>query len=300
MPSTTVNNLLRALRLPFISASVLPFIFGSLIEKSHFNILTFMLGLISVVATHLGANLINDYADAKSGNDWQDCKFYGFFGGSKLIQEKVFSEAFYLKSAVFCFSLALSSIIALYIVLKSSIIIIYYFMILILGIAYSLKPLKLSYRRLGEPLIFLLFGPALVMGGYFLQSGIFPNIKSFILSLPFGFLTTAILVANEIPDSLGDKKSGKFNWVNSIGPDKSYILYSIVILCAFFAIAFSILKGMLGIFSSLAFLAILPASGAIGILKNNYADKIKLMQSSRLTIAVHILVSILLIIGNII
>ena len=75
--------------LPFLSASVLPFVFGSLIIRDNFNLAGFLLGLVAVMSTHLSANLINDYADSKSGADWQDRSFYGLFGGSKLIQEKV-------------------------------------------------------------------------------------------------------------------------------------------------------------------------------------------------------------------
>ena len=102
----SLADYIRALRLPFTTASVLPFIAGSLLAKATFGIGPFILGLISVVMTHLGSNLINDYADSKSGADWQDKKFYTFFGGSKLIQEGVFLETFYFWAGIFCFSLA--------------------------------------------------------------------------------------------------------------------------------------------------------------------------------------------------
>ncbi|MFA5096893.1 MAG: hypothetical protein WC478_06095, partial [Candidatus Omnitrophota bacterium] len=85
------KKIIRALRLPFISASILPFVFGSLIARQDFNMLGFTLGLLAVIFTHLSANLINDYFDSKSGVDWRDGNFYGFFGGSKLIQEGALS-----------------------------------------------------------------------------------------------------------------------------------------------------------------------------------------------------------------
>ena len=76
-------NFNRALRLPFTNASILPYIFGSLIVKERFNFLTFCLGLAAAVGMHLSSNLMNDYADSKSSADWQDKKFYGFFEGVK-------------------------------------------------------------------------------------------------------------------------------------------------------------------------------------------------------------------------
>jgi len=76
---------------------------------------------------------MNDYADSKSGVDWQDRKFYKFFGGSKLIQEGILSEQFYLKSAIFCFILAFICISLLAAVFKGISIFCFYILILFLG-----------------------------------------------------------------------------------------------------------------------------------------------------------------------
>jgi len=143
----TPSNLVRALRLPFITASILPFVFGSLLAKNNFNLSNFFLGLICAIGMHLSANLINDYADSKSGADWQDRKFYNFFGGSKLIQEGILSEKFYLNAAVICFIIASLSIVLLAVILQSLLIIGLYFLILFLAWSYSIKPLAFSYHR---------------------------------------------------------------------------------------------------------------------------------------------------------
>lgn len=286
-----------ALRLPFISVSILAFIFGSLIDRNNFNILTFLLGLLSAIATHIGANLINDYADSKSGVDWQDLKPYKFFGGSKFIQSGRLEERFYLRAAVFCFILAFSCVLALTIIIGQPHAILFYPLIMFMGWAYSYKPLKLSYRRIGEPVIFLLFGPTLVMGGYFIQTGIFPDLKSFLLSLPFGILTLAILFANEIPDYPDDIKSGKITWVSFLGAGKSYLLYLALIACVFITIVVNLRLGILGKTAYFSFIFILPAIKAAGILKNHYSDKEELVISSRLTILMHTLVSMALIAG---
>ena len=220
-----ITRIIRALRLPFISASVLPFVFGSLIKRQGFNLKGFLLGAIAVIAAHLSANLINDYADSKSGADWQDKNFYGFFGGSKLIQERVFSEGSYLKGAIFFVAISGLCIILLAINLKSLSPLVYYSVIIFLSWSYSQKPLQLSYHKLGELMIFLLFGPVPVMGGYFIQTGVFPNLESFCLSLPFGFLTCAILYANEVPDYNDDLQVGKLTWVSLLGSSGAFLLY---------------------------------------------------------------------------
>ena len=282
-----IREYIRALRLPFTTASILPFIAGSLIDKEIFDIVSFFLGFICVVAVHLGANLINDYADSKSGADWQDKKFYTFFGGSKLIQEGVLSQKFYLFSGLFCFFLSSVCILLLGAKLSSLSIFGFYFLILFLGFSYSHKPLQFSYHRLGELIIFTLFGPALVMGAYFIQTLSFPTLEGFMLSLPFGFLTTAILFANEIPDYQEDINAGKYTWVSLVGQKKAFLIYYLLIFLGFASIIANIGLGYLGLLSLLSFALIFPAQRAAKILRFDWADKLKLVESSKLTIAIH-------------
>jgi len=291
------KNIVRALRLPFIIASILPFLFGSLIRRGNFNWPGFLTGFLAVIATHLGANLINDYADSKSGVDWQDRNFYGFFGGSKLIQEAVFSEKFYLYSSITCFALAFLCVISLALILQSISVVIFYLIVLFLAFSYSKGPIQFSYRRLGEIIIFLLFGPVPVMGGYFIQTKMFPDLRSLILSLPFGFLTTAILFANEIPDFKDDIKAGKFTWVSITGPAQAYILYYVLVFLAFSSIALSVFMGYSKAVVLFSFVFIILALKAAGILSEYYDDKARLTKSSKLTIDLQTFVGTVLIIG---
>ncbi|MBN1913193.1 MAG: prenyltransferase [Candidatus Omnitrophica bacterium] len=290
-----IKDVFRAFRFPFISASILPYIAGSLLKKGGFDPVAFSLGALIVLCTHLSANLINDYADAKSGVDYFDRTFYGFFGGSKLIQEKVFSEKFYLSAALLFAIFSLICVAALCFLLKRPEIVPYYFLILFLGWAYSARPARLSYRRLGEPVIFLLFGPATVMGGYFIQAGVFPDTKSFLLSLPFGFFTAAILFANEIPDFREDEKGGKLTWVGFLGQEKSYLIYILFIFCGLASVFLNISSGNLSFFSISCTVMLFPAFFAAGTLKKYPLEKKMLVRSSKATISIQALTGLILI-----
>lgn len=288
-------NIARALRLPFTLASALPFIFGYIAARGHFNVITFLPGLIAVITAHLSANVINDYADSKTTADWQDRKFYGFFGGSKLIQEGVFSGKFYLGLGVILALVSALSVIILAIILKNVLILPLFLTVLILAWSYSAKPLQFSYRRFGEIIIFILFGPACVMGAYYIQTNVFPDLKSFILSLPFGFFTTAILYSNEVPDSKDDINAGKFTWVSGVGEKRAYILYYALQISAFSSILLNVFLGYIS-FAGLFSLAAIPlAVKAALILKRHAGNKEKLVESSRLTIAVQALAGLILI-----
>ncbi|MEW6101701.1 MAG: prenyltransferase [Candidatus Omnitrophota bacterium] len=290
-----LKNIIRALRLAFASASALPFIFGSFVERTGFNLPAFLMGLVAVVSAHLSANLINDYADSRSGNDWQDKKFYGLFGGSKLIQEGVYPEGFYLNSAILFAAISCGSVLLLALILKSGLVIGLFFCIILLAWSYSAWPLRLSYRRLGEFVVFFLFGPVPVMAGYFIQTGVFPDLKSFQLSFPFGFLTTAILFSNEIPDFVEDKRAGKLTWVSLFGRKHAYLAYGLLIALAFFTISINVFLGYLKSWGLFSFILIIPGLKAAKILRDFPTDKIKLIESSKLTIAVQALTGLILI-----
>ncbi len=285
----------RALRLPFISVSVLPFILGSVIQLNNFSFITFIFGLIAVVAAHLSANLINDYADSKSGADWHDRHFYGFFGGSKLIQEGILPERWYLRASFFFFSVALCSVSVLTGLMKEALPLLMFLIIVFLFFSYSHKPLRLSYRRFGELVIFLLFGPALVCGGYYLQTGIFPEIKSFTLSLPFGFLTAAILFGNQIPDYKEDIKSGKLNLAGLFGEKKAFIGYIILAFAGFVSVVINVLSGYLSRLSLVSLIFIFVSMRSAHLLCKYPDNKIKSVESAKLAILTQFLVSLVLI-----
>jgi len=252
------------------------------------------------LSTHISANLINDYADSRSGADWQDKNPYKFFGGSKFIQQNIFSERFYLKFAIFFAIISAFSILLLSFVLKTFLAVFIYGFVIVLSWIYSVSPIRLSYHKVGEIAIFILFGPVLVMGGYFIQTGIFPDLKAFLLSVPFGFFTTAILFANEVPDFADDNKVGKNTLVSVIGADKSFLFYYFLIGAGFLFILINILAGFLSPWASLAFILIIPAYSAAKIIKNYSDSKFRLIQSSKLTIAVQTLVSVCLIVVTLI
>ncbi|MDD3296469.1 MAG: prenyltransferase [Candidatus Omnitrophica bacterium] len=291
-----IKKYARALRLPFIITSLLAFVAGSLLWAP-LKRMTFFLGILGVAAVHLGANLINDYADSRSGVDWQDKKFYGLFGGSKLIQQGIFSERFYLCLSLGFFLIALLCFLSISLVIDSCLPMAGYLIILVLGVSYSWAPFRFSYRGLGEVIIFILFGPALVMGGYFIQSGVFPDTRSFLVSMPFGFFTTAILLANEVPDYPEDSSAGKNTWVVSLSPEKAWWIYGLLAALGLTMVIASVFLGYLGKISLLSLALSALFLKAVNIIRYYPRDKEKLLESSKLTIIANTLAGVFLILG---
>jgi 1,4-dihydroxy-2-naphthoate octaprenyltransferase len=291
----TLKNLVRALRLPFAAASLLPFVMGTLLARPSLSLVRFLLGICAVVSTHVSANAMNDYADSKSRADWQDTGYFGCFGGSKLIQTGVFSERSYLLLAVAFGAMSLGSVVALAVLLRSVFVVVMFCLILFLAWSYSARPLALSYRGVGEAVIFLLFGPAVVMGGYFLQTRLFPTLEGFMVSLPFGFLTTAILIANEIPDRAEDRESGKHNWAVAVGQRHGYLLYFVIAGCGYLSILLCISRGYFSMLGLCSLVAFPMTASATRLLKERFADKRELVRSSIQSIGAHTIAGSILI-----
>ena len=298
MKRVTPAIVLRALRLPFVAASLLPFLAGSLHAGQPLRGLRLLLGLLMVAANHLAANLLNDYADSRSGADWADRRFFGYFGGSKLIQEGVLSERFYVLTALALFASAFGLAAGLSRLMGSPLILVLYGIIFLLSWSYSARPLRLAYRQLGEVTVFLLFGPALVMGGMTIQAGSFPVWSSFWLSVPFGLMTAAILFANEVPDYPQDRAAGKFTLVHLTTPRFAYRLYAFLMAGAFAAISADVIVGNCGWLALGALLLVLPAYRATRVLRADWNTKEALVLSSRLTIACQAQASLILVLDQ--
>jgi len=74
------------------------------------------------------------------------------------------------------------------------------------GFFYTGRPIGYKYVALGDPLVFALMGPLMVVGSHFVLTGGFHPV-AFYVSIPVGCLVAAILVANNIRDIEDDRKA---------------------------------------------------------------------------------------------
>lgn len=293
---TTMLAAVKALRAPFLTASVLPFCAGFALAPGADRHASFWLGLLAVACTHLSANLINDYADTRSGVDTRDPVRYGLFGGSKLIHTGELSAGYFFYGAVLLAAIAAGAVATLARITGRVDILAYLAGILALAWAYSCAPLKLSYRHWGEPVVFLLFGPAVVMGGYSLRTGACPAPESALLALPFGLLTTLLLVANEVPDYPEDTRGGKRNWIDWTGPSRAWLLYAVLAVFILASVAACVVAGVLGPILYLALAAAIPAFWrATWLLRRHFNSKRHCLQASKLTLGAQLLIALVII-----
>jgi 1,4-dihydroxy-2-naphthoate octaprenyltransferase len=225
-----------ATRPMFLTASILPVLAGSAWgwrAKGSFDLLVFLTALLAVALVHAAVNVANDVADARSGTDDRNAsRIHPFTGGSRFIQNGVLSQAQMARCAALL--LAAGIALGLFLVYFEGLWILAFGAAGIgLGLAYSLPPLRLSARGLGEVAVALGFGVLPFSGAYWLQAETITT-EALLLSLPISFWVMAVLVMNEVPDRNADAATGKRTLVVRLGSRRTAWLYAALQVAAFF------------------------------------------------------------------
>ena len=232
----TIKIWIRAVRPFSFTASIFPVTLGAIlsIKESRFQIWYFILTLVAIILLHSSVNLLSDHDDFENKVDTKDS--YGSSGVifDNLLSSKQICTAGYIL-------LTLGTIVGMVLSYKRGVFILILGLVsTFLGYSYSRKPLSLKYRGLGVPTVFILFGPLMVMGSYYVQMQSV-SLGALIISIPIGLLTTAILQANDIRDNLHDRKSGIKTISIIVGEKESKKIYcSLVVIPYIFIIILSI------------------------------------------------------------
>jgi 1,4-dihydroxy-2-naphthoate octaprenyltransferase len=116
-------TLFLAARPKHLVVGAAPVIVGSCLGYAtlgSFNVLLFVLALLSIILLQAGANMANDYFDHVSGNDWANKNPTPFSGGSRFIQQGLLSPRAMLLAALaaLAFGCALGVVIFLIILVN--------------------------------------------------------------------------------------------------------------------------------------------------------------------------------------
>jgi len=233
---------------------------------SDFNLLLFILTLLGLILAHAATNLLNDYFDVKSGVDKIDSPTSRYRPHPYLMGQ-ISTKSLLIVTLLLYLSV---SSIAFYIYLIRGTLIIFLLLIgLFISIFYTFKFLPLKYKALGEPMVFLVWGPIMVFGSYYVLSGD-TNIKVLLASLPIGILVSLVLMANNIRDIDYDSSSGIKTIPIILGKDKSLKLFEFLLSLSYFIVV--IIAFMISIFSLLAFITLPQAFKIVRTFRKNLPD----------------------------
>jgi len=282
----------KTLRLRFVIITFLPFLFGYCIEYRNGglgNKLSIIIGLYTIACFYLSTILFNDSFAKRLGQDWQRARFFSFTDELAPEVANAFSLRFYfILATVFAFFGVIGNF-ALNLIRQTDFTYVWMFIILFLAWAYQVTPPEFSFSAFGELILFILFGPILVMYGYFIRTGSIFSLEPLILSLPFGFLFLTLIINREILGYEAAKQRKERNLVILFGKENAYIIYFfliVLIFSSFFVIHhFGFIKAWIFLVS----LFLIIGLRVVTILKRHYNNQDLLKQALALTCAQYLL-----------
>jgi 1,4-dihydroxy-2-naphthoate polyprenyltransferase len=228
---------LMAARPRTLPAAIAPVLVGTAaaVEATQdLHVGAFLAALVGSIFIQVGTNLANDYSDAKRGADTADR-----LGPVRVTSSGLVAPRRVLWATWLAFGVAVAAGIYLATVAGAVIIAVGAVSILA-GVLYTGGPRPYGYEGLGELFVFLFFGLVAVNGSYYVQLEELDWLP-FGLSVPVGFLATAILVVNNVRDIDTDRRAGKRTLAVRIGRERARALYTGLVTGAFVALPVALL-----------------------------------------------------------
>jgi len=117
-------------------------------------------------------------------------------------------------------------------------------LLLLAGFAAYFYNVYLSKWFIGEIFAGLSFGPLLVLGSYYVQTGRY-SWETLVASLAPGILTSNLLFLNEFPDWQADQKGGRRHFVISLGKKDASYLYVVLLTASYLCILAGVITKMM-------------------------------------------------------
>jgi 1,4-dihydroxy-2-naphthoate octaprenyltransferase len=212
----------------------------------------YLLALIGAVMMHAASNLINDHDDVLHGVDAPDVPT-ARYRPHPLMEGRIGVEQ--VRRAAYLLY-ALAALIGIYLAAVRGWTVFWIGLVgTAAGLTYTAAPLKYKYKALGEVSVFLMWGPLMVSGAYFVQRQAL-SLEALAISLPFGVLVALVLLANNIRDIPYDRRKGIVTLAIVMGERQGLRLYLALVVAAYLAVVGMSLLGPLQAWSLIVLLSV--------------------------------------------
>jgi 1,4-dihydroxy-2-naphthoate octaprenyltransferase len=222
-----VNKWILGARVRTLPAAIAPVVVASALAGNDFNWFRAALALKVGVWLQIGVNFANDYSDGVKGTD--DDRI----GPIRLVASGLASAKSVKRAAYISFFFA--SIAGLWLSLLTSLLLIPIGVIAIAAAwGYTGGKNPYGYRGLGEVSVFIFFGLVATVGSFYVQTESI-TLLSFIVAIPMGAISCAILTVNNIRDLTKDQVAGKRTVAVRIGDQRARRAYVALLILAHIA-----------------------------------------------------------------
>jgi len=226
--SLPVSTWVTALRLPFTTVAVVPFAVGIyLASGGQVYWPTAVAGLVAVLLICIGCYLFGEVTDQIEDRMTIDEGRTKFSGGTLSVVSGGLKPGSVSRAAVVCFVIAL--LLGIYISVAQKSLLLFGLGVFggVSAVIYSVPPIRLVARGLGELFIAVCYGWLTLVTGYACATGHMPP-ESWIYFWPVSISIFNVIFINEFPDFNPDSSAGKRNLLVRMGRERGAILYSVL------------------------------------------------------------------------
>lgn len=267
MSADTSTNMVRiwvmAARLRTLPVGLAPVLVGTALAgfEDVFHPLRFAAAVLGALFIQVGANLSNDYSDARRGADTEDR-----LGPVRVTAGGLVPPRQVLIATYITFALAIACGAYLIAVAGWQLLLVGVASI-VAGVLYTGGPRPYGYDGLGELFVFLFFGIVAVAGSYFVQTETL-EWEAFALAVPPGLLASAVLVVNNYRDMDTDRRAGKKTLAVRFGRRRTQVLFAVMVYGAYLLTPVAWIFGPLSPWLLLPLLTLPLAAPVVRIVRN--------------------------------
>jgi 1,4-dihydroxy-2-naphthoate octaprenyltransferase len=163
-----------------------------------------ILAIVGLVVAHAANNMINDYFDLEGGVDTDDY-VRALYAPHPILSGWVTKRQLGI-AILIANGIDLAIMLALT-VARGPLVIAFALAGLFISVFYVAPPIRLKHIGLGEPGVFIVWGPLMVAGTFFVATGELPG-WVWIASLPYAILVTTVLFGKHIDKIEADRSKG--------------------------------------------------------------------------------------------
>ncbi len=174
------------------------------VHDDAFSVGLFLLAFLGILLAHTANNLMNDLFDSTTGLDKADYP-RAMYSPHPVLEGYITKRG--LATAALIVNLVDAAVGVILFIEWGWPVIAFALAGFLLSAAYTAPPLRLKKRGLGEPDVFVVWGPLMVGGVYFSAVGSIPW-QVYAASVPYGLLCTAVLMGKHVDKAPWDEREG--------------------------------------------------------------------------------------------
>src|SRR3989442_478368 len=202
----------------------------------------FALALLGLVLAHAANNMINDWFDTAGGVDTAEYT-RALYAPHPILSGLISKKG--LIAAIAAVNLVDLAILVALVAARGWTVAAFALAGLFVSVFYVAPPLRLKHHGLGEPGVFLVWGPLMIGGTYYVTAGTMPA-WVWLASIPYAITVTTVLIGKHVDKYEQDKARGIHTLPVLLGRTASLRLNQLLMIGFYVIIVALVARGVLG------------------------------------------------------